>query len=103
MARSPRKKVSNLELPQYWAADIDPDDDKALEERAHQLLQANPVLKLLAKRLSSELSATQVDRAQAPNYDSAGWAFRQADLNARERTLKHLLDRVQEVCYNAAS
>ena len=102
-ARKRSASKPSAELPQYWSADIDPDDAKALEERAHQLAQAVPILRLLASRLQSELHAVQADRMKQPEYDSAGWAYRQADLNAKERTVKHLLDRVQEVCYNAAS
>lgn len=89
------------ELSNFWHAGIEDGDDKAVSDRVHQLLQAQPIIRLLVQRLEADLAADRAKRLAAPAYDSAGWAYQMADANGHERAKQILLDRLKEVCYTS--
>lgn len=84
----------------FWKVGVE--DEESLAERQAVLVAGAPALRVLAARLELDLKAARKQAVARPDYNSPGWAFAQADLNASLRIYEQLLDRLREVCYNAS-
>lgn len=81
-----------------WSTKV-PGMELTKEELEAVLRSSNKGMAILKKILEDRLDATAKERSSKQGYDSPAWAYHQADLNGQERTLRMILDIIQDVCY----
>lgn len=62
------------------------------QERMDMVKSHRQVLDLLTKMMERKLSELEAERHSKVDYESAGWAYAQADLNGSIRTVKHFIN-----------
>lgn len=65
--------------------------DEAKLERKEFVVAQLPAWKVMREVLQHRLDSLEVHRISRTLYDSPGWAYMQADINAETRTLRELL------------
>lgn len=70
------------------------------EEMDAVLAASNRGFSVLKSILESKLAQCHKARSDVGGYDSPSWAYKQADLNGEERSLRMILDLLGPVCYN---
>lgn len=72
--------------------------EQAKQERELLLKKSKKGLKVLKDIVTEKLESTRKSRIQKEKFESAGWAYEQADLNGTERTLLSILDLLDDIC-----